>query len=129
VGRLVELGVDMQVLSTKRGGKLLSWDVGRLWELSEGLPQRAVPVAALEHMLDEVCWFDDGSGGEHPPSCRAVAEHSERIYSADLGEPILLSATGDVMDGMHRLAKAWMLGHETILAKQFEIDPDPDWVE
>jgi hypothetical protein len=30
------------------------------------------------------------------------------------------------MDGMHRIAKAWMLGQSTITAVQFERDPPPD---
>jgi hypothetical protein len=33
------------------------------------------------------------------------------------------------MDGMHRIAKAWMLGHSTITAVQFERDPPPDTAE
>jgi len=113
------------VFSTIRGGRTLTWEVERLWELSEELPEKAVPIVALEHWLDEIVWFDEDTS----PTARAVAEHSERIHSADLEIPILLSASGEVMDGMHRLAKAWMLGSDTILAKQFRTDPDPDWSE
>lgn len=119
-----------QVFSTHRDKDSASWEVARLWELSEDLPVKEMPVSALEHHLDEVVWFDvRSSEQEFKPTARAVAEHGERIYSADLSYPILLSAKGEIMDGMHRLAKAWMMGIETVKFRQFETDPEPDWVE
>ena len=33
------------------------------------------------------------------------------------------------MDGMHRVAKAALLGHETIAAVQFASDLEPDFVD
>jgi hypothetical protein len=33
------------------------------------------------------------------------------------------------MDGMHRVAKAAMLGHFTIEAFQFQEDPGPDYID
>ena len=70
-------------------------------------------------------WFDD----EHPPTCRAVVEHARRIDAVDLSFPIILSARGLVMDGMHRVAKALLRGESTIAAVQFEEDPEPDHIE
>jgi len=32
------------------------------------------------------------------------------------------------MDGGHRLAKAWLLGHTHAKAVQFVVDPEPDYV-
>jgi hypothetical protein len=32
------------------------------------------------------------------------------------------------MDGGHRIAKAYLLGEETINARRFVTDPDPDWI-
>jgi hypothetical protein len=46
--------------------------------------------------------------------------------AVDLAYPIILSADGHVMDRMHRVAKAWMLGQSTITAVQFERDAPPD---
>lgn len=126
------VGVCVQVFSTHREGDLdtAHWEVERLWELSEDLPVEQVPVVALEHLLDEVCWFNTGPEAHADrPTVKAVAEHSERIYSADLDFPIILSSKGEVMDGLHRLAKAWMFGKETIKAKRFKVDPEPCWVE
>jgi hypothetical protein len=65
----------------------------------------------------------------YPPTCRAVVQHAQRIQDVDLAYPIILSADGHVMDGMHRVAKAWMLGQSTITAVQFEHDPPPDLAE
>jgi len=50
------------------------------------------------------------------------------IHDADLAYPIILSATGEVMDGRHRIAKAAMTGRDVIEAVQFEIDPPPDYI-
>jgi len=118
--------VSEHTYSTTRGTKTLIWDVGRLWELAADLPAREVPVKDLEHLLDEQCWFNTHT---LVPTARAVAEHSEKIHSADLSYPIILSRHGEVMDGMHRLAKAWMQGLATIWTVQFQEDPTPDWEE
>ena len=55
-----------------------------------------------------------------------MAAHARRIYEADSEKPVILSATGQVMDGMHRVAKAWLLGRKTIRAVKFPRDPEPD---
>ena len=69
-------------------------------------------------------WFDD----TFPPTCRAVVAHAQRIQEVDLAYPIILSADGLVMDGMHRVSKAHLLGHATITAVRFERDPPLDAV-
>jgi hypothetical protein len=35
----------------------------------------------------------------------------------------------DFMHGMHRVAKAMLLGHTEISAVQFEVDPVPDYTD
>jgi len=50
------------------------------------------------------------------------------IDDADLSFPIILSSTGAVMDGMHRVAKATRQGRKEIEAVQFAEDPEPDHV-
>jgi len=57
-----------------------------------------------------------------------MTEHLKLINDADLAYPIILSATGEVMDGRHRIAKAAMTGRDVIEAVQFEIDPPPDYI-
>ncbi|WP_223164278.1 hypothetical protein [Nocardioides mesophilus] len=73
--------------------------------------------------LDEDCWF-----GGKAPTCREVAEHSRRIRDADLGYPVIFASDGRLMDGGHRIARAWLDGRAEIDAVRFEVDPPPDWV-
>jgi hypothetical protein len=39
-----------------------------------------------------------------------VADHARRINAADLSFPIILSANAALIDGGHRIAKAYLLG-------------------
>jgi len=103
---------------------LQAWDVQRLIALSEGLPVVRVPLDAIRE-LDEIYWFDDDL---ERPTCRKVLMHMRLIHEADLQYPILLSADGRVMDGMHRVAKAVLEQHVGIDAIRFARDPEPDYV-
>jgi hypothetical protein len=105
---------------TTRG--VLIWDVHRLIELTQKLPIRLIPIEAIRE-LDEPFWFD------RPPSCREIANHAKLIVETDLAHPIILGADGRVMDGMHRVCKALMLGKKEISAVQFDRDPEPDHVD
>jgi hypothetical protein len=104
------------------GGRAF-WLAERLWNLVRDLPAREVPIAEIAE-FDQDCWFGPGT----PPTCKAVAEHARRINAADLDYPVILAANGSLMDGGHRIAKAWLLGRTTIAAVQFERDPEPDYV-
>ncbi len=99
------------------------WYTEHLWHLARELPIRMMAVADISE-LDQDCWF----GSSHIPTCRAVAQHAQRIWDADLSYPIILSANGGLMDGGHRLAKAWLLGLTDIQVVQFVSDPEPDYV-
>ena len=103
---------------------LLAWDVDRLVALTAGLPPVAVPLADIRE-LDEPFWFGQGS---EPATCRAVADHARLIADADLRFPIILGADGRVMDGMHRVAKAYLEGRDVVLAVRLAVDPAPDYV-
>ena len=102
----------------------MAWDVDRLIALTAHLPRHEVPLSSIRE-LDEAYWF--GGEGDRP-TCRAVIAHARLIEEADLGFPIILSADGRVMDGMHRVAKAVLKERETIEAVRFEQDPEPDYV-
>jgi len=102
---------------------LRAWDVHRLIDLAASLPVIEVPVSAIRE-LDEPYWFDHG----YAPTCRAVAEHARLIRDVDVSFPIILSADGRVMDGMHRVAKALIEDRRSLPAKQFVRDPEPDHV-
>lgn len=107
--------------TTEEGRKI--WDVDRLVELSAGLPRILIPVKDIRE-LDEAFWFEEGPN----PTCREILEHVRLVYETDLKYPIILSSDGRVMDGMHRVLKAALEGHESIEAVKFEQDPEPDYM-
>jgi len=100
----------------------LAWDVDRLVQLSSNLPRKRISLVGIRE-LDQV-WF----GEDEPPTWRAMLDHMKLIDQADLSFPIILSSSGAVMDGMHRVAKAMRQGQTEIDAVQFDQDPDPDHV-
>jgi hypothetical protein len=101
---------------------LLAWDVDRLVQLSKNLPRKQIPLSNIRE-LDEA-WY----GEDEPPTWRAMIEHMTLIDEADLSFPIILSSTGAIMDGRHRVAKAVREGRKEIAAVQFDQDPEPDHV-
>jgi hypothetical protein len=101
---------------------VLAWDVDRLVQLSSNLPRNHIPLTKIRE-LDEV-W----SGDDESPTWRAMLEHLKLIDEADLSFPIILSSSGAVMDGMHRVAKAARQGRIEVEVVQFEEDPEPDHV-
>ena len=101
------------------------WCVERLWVLTQKMPIKEVPVESIS-ALDEVTWF--GYEPSQHPTGRRVAEHARRIYEANFDYPVILSAEGWVMDGMHRICKAYLLGMEEIRVVQFETNPEPDQI-
>jgi hypothetical protein len=103
---------------------LLAWDVRSLVEKARALvPKRVVLSAIVE--LDEPYWTD---GPAQQLTCREIVEHAGLILDCDLTHPIILSSDGRVMDGMHRVCKALLQGHQYIEAVQFGDDPAPDYI-
>ncbi len=115
---------QMGTYSIYKNGKLLVWESESLWNKSKDYPVKTIALSSITN-FDDVCWFHSSKA---KPTCRAVATHAKRIYEADLSRPIILSVTGIMMDGMHRVAKAWLLGMQEIKAVQFAEDPPPDQV-
>ena len=101
---------------------LFAWDVDRLVALSREFPRRRVPLDSIRE-LDEP-W----AGDEERPTWRALVEHMKLVAEADLSFPIILSASGNVMDGRHRVARAALEGRTEIEVVQFDEDPAPDHV-
>ena len=103
---------------------LLAWDVHRLIALSGDLPVSCIALSAIAE-LDEAYWWDADSP---PATCRQVIEHMQLVEAADLQYPIILCPQGRVMDGMHRVAKALLLGKNEIAAVRLLELPSPDHV-
>ncbi|AKS47552.1 hypothetical protein SAMN05444287_2794 [Octadecabacter temperatus] len=101
---------------------LHAWDVRKLAAFAAELPVVDIPLADIGE-LDETYWYEHAQ-----PTTRSVAVHAAQIEAADLKYPIILCADGRLMDGMHRVAKAYMLGLESIKATRLPHTPEPDYV-
>lgn len=104
-------------------GRTPYWMMPTLWAAAQNKPQVSVAIADLD-LLDAVVWF----GGPHDvrPTVRRVAERARDIFSADLSFPIIMTKSGDVLDGAHRLARAYLEGRPTIMAVVLDDYPPPD---
>ena len=105
-------------------GPLHVWEVERLWELARDLPVKRVP---LDPLLDMVGWYGTEETRGYL-TVREVVEHARQIDAVSLEYPVLLAADGQIFDGLHRVAKAHLLGHDDIAAVQFDANPEPDRV-
>ncbi|QLC67962.1 hypothetical protein LPB248_03065 [Flavobacterium sp. LPB0248] len=103
---------------------LKAWDVHRLIELSKKLIVKSVLLCDIKE-VNEPYWFEHNT---NLPTCADVLSHMKLVQEAELTYPIILCADGRLMDGMHRIIKALLEGHEEIKAVQFEITPEPDFI-
>ncbi len=101
-----------------------AWSVERLIQLSEYLPIKEIDPTAIAELRENHWYFHDSS----IPSPFNIIEHTRLINECDLSFPVILDSDGRVMDGMHRICKAVLVGEAMIPAKQFENDPEPDFV-
>ena len=100
-----------------------AWDVDKLLAKSKDLPQISVNLEDIRE-IDETFWYQSP---ETKPTVRSVVEHFLLMNETDLQYPIILSKDGKVMDGMHRVAKALLLGHKEIKGVKFTEDLPPDY--
>lgn len=91
-----------------------TWAVEDLWRAVEGLPTERVPLADLdvETLLDSHVWVEEGER----LTVREILDHALRVEEADLSYPIILTPSGDIADGVHRVIKAYRLGQSDIVA-------------
>ena len=105
--------------------RLYAWDIDILLALTRNFKVKTIPLSDIKE-YDENWWFENAND---IPSCRAITEHFKLISACDLHYPIILSSDGRLMDGMHRVCKAYLEGRETIDVVQFEVDPEPTYVD
>ena len=105
----------------EQDGEIHLWLVSRLWHLSENLPIFEFEVASFNG-FDQDVWF----GNQQKATINNVLKHLKKIEKANFEHPIILSQDGIVLDGVHRICRAYLDGRKTIPAVKFEIDPMPD---
>lgn len=94
----------------------LDWDVPALWALA--LPVTTLPMAELAWHLDAPVWSDGETDHALTPRMVLAAPHRypdewARLQAADLDYPVEVTFLKDrwlILDGLHRLAKAWRDG-------------------
>ena len=106
-------------------GKLLVWDVRNLIQAAQGLTVRWIDVLSIKE-LKESYWYDLGG---QKPTCMNVIDHIRLIQSVNFHYPIILCQDGGIMDGMHRVCKAYIEGKKKIEAVQFNLTPHPDFID
>jgi len=92
--------------------------------MSRSLEIKRVLLSEIRE-LDEQYWAGKDN---RQLTCRDVVDHARLISECDLAFPVILSNDGRVMDGMHRICKALLLGEESIEAVRFLHDPEPDHI-
>ena len=102
----------------------LVWDVRKLLELAADLPVIEIELDAIAE-FDENWWYQSAND---VPTCRSIADHFKMMRAVDIKFPILLCADGRLMDGMHRVMKAYCDGRTTISARRFDVTPPPHHV-
>ena len=110
--------------SPQADGSVRFWRMHELWELAERLPVKKVRLSDLEG-FDEIRWF--GGPRNIKPTPRAIAEHARDIYASDQSYPIILAPGGEVLDGWHRICKAFIEGIEELDAIHLPELPPYRW--
>lgn len=101
---------------------IMRWRVSTLWQAVSDIPTEEWELSRLDSELDEDRWFKQYVR----PTARNVLLHCIRICEADLSYPIIVWKEQFVLDGMHRLAKASLLGHQKIAVKHLLVLPESD---
>ena len=106
-------------VARKFADKVYKWHVPDILDQAAVLPVHETSVKRFN--LDVDAWFGEAC----KPTIKNVVHHMKFIQNADLNEPIILSAEGHVLDGLHRLAKCTLEGVRTIKYRQFDVNPQP----
>lgn len=111
-------------------------DVRRAWSLAGEILD--VPLKEFEDVLYDRAWE-----GCAPVDCAHLDPHWTLVLEADLEFPIIATRKSDgfrseefwIVDGRHRVVKAWLLGHDTIRVRVVDrealatlaVDSDKGW--
>ncbi len=106
----------------------IDWDRSRLWALD--LPQQRVRLGELRWHFDLPWWRHGGAWFQMSPReflthPTAYPEHVYRVANADLSYPLHVIRRRErwlILDGIHRLVKAELLGLSDIVLSTLDSD-------
>ncbi len=99
------------------------WDVHKLIRASKHLEAVEIPVEDIAE-IDENWWYQQPGS---IPTPRSIAQHMMMVERTDLDHPVVLSADGRLMDGMHRVVRALIENRTHIRAVRFTKTPPADY--
>lgn len=106
------------------GEDVFIWNVNKLAERANDMPIIDLALSDIAE-LDETFWYSDRD--KNMPTCRSVADHAKLIEETDIKYPILVCPEKRVIDGMHRVCKAYMQRLSSLKAVVFDPMPEPDY--
>ncbi|MBF84874.1 MAG: hypothetical protein CL489_10475 [Acidobacteria bacterium] len=109
------------ILHTYSDGKR-EWIVEDLWEAAKDLEVFEADTKSFIDQLEESVWGEMNG--------LDLIAHLYKLTHANFDYPIILDPEGYIMDGMHRLSKAFLERRETIPVVMFDKDnlPDPSYI-
>lgn len=118
--------------STNRANTAERWTylIPDLWLAAQDLPvYRTMPESLPEfHYLMDTSvaniWWSRQQGTKGSFTMAEMVTHTQQILDADLDFPIILNPDGGIMDGIHRVLKAVLLG-KTVRVQRFLEWPEP----
>jgi hypothetical protein len=120
---------DFGISHTSKFNEEGHYDVYKLREYADNFPTVDVSLDTLKHLMSEEndCWTDKEGNRVSPVQIIADwweaqnnplwKQHVDKISGADLDYPIWLNEEGHLIDGMHRVTKAFLKKEQTIKAK------------
>lgn len=102
-----------------------AWDVDKLITKSNSLRIFNTDISKIKK-FEQNYWYlnynDKVSG-------KSITDHIKLVLDCNLEYPIILAADSSIMDGMHRLCKAYLNGQESIRSVKFDTTPAPDFID
>lgn len=96
------------------------WRVTTLWRFSNNKTSELIEINQLSRYLEEDRWF----GNHTKPTLENLLLHFDRILKSDLSYPLILSPNEDILDGIHRVAKAMLFKEKKLkIIKLNELPP------
>ena len=100
-------------------------------------PVVKMPMSDFEWQLEQKVWGDwSPMDVIQKPGLKKHAENAQRIKDADLSYPVIVTSKGVLVDGYHRVAKAYKQGakemkvqmFDAALMRKFILDKDRNFV-